>query len=265
MIRRLADRLVSVDLLDQAAELLQHQVDHRMQGAARAQVASRLAVIYLMNNKTTQALATLRATRTAELSNELRTQRLLIEARALSDSGRHDLALEVVANIAGREAIRLRADILWSAKRWTQAAEQIELLYGDRWQNFEPLGDNERADILRAAIGYSLGEDLIGLARFRERYAAKLGDGPDQRAFDVVTAPLAATETEFRNVVRAIASLNSLDAFLRDLRARYPDTGALPSVRPSPQQSQLPKADVVTTGGTSPAMRAASPRGATTP
>jgi len=35
MIRRLSDRLVSVDLLDQAAELLQHQVDHRLQGAAR--------------------------------------------------------------------------------------------------------------------------------------------------------------------------------------------------------------------------------------
>ena len=48
MIRKLADRLVSVDLLDQAAELLQHQVDNRLQGAARAQVAVRLAVIYLM-------------------------------------------------------------------------------------------------------------------------------------------------------------------------------------------------------------------------
>ena len=44
MIRKLADRLVSVDLLDQAAELLQHQVDNRLQGAARAQVAVRLAV-----------------------------------------------------------------------------------------------------------------------------------------------------------------------------------------------------------------------------
>ena len=48
MIRRLADRLASVDLLDQAADLLQYQVDHRLQGAARAQVATRLAVIYLM-------------------------------------------------------------------------------------------------------------------------------------------------------------------------------------------------------------------------
>ena len=111
MIRRLADRLVSVDLLDQAADLLQYQVDHRLQGAARAQVATRLAVIYLMNRKADRALATLRATRTADLANELRNQRLLLEARALSDMGRHDLALEVIGNLEGREAIRLRSDI----------------------------------------------------------------------------------------------------------------------------------------------------------
>ena len=38
MIRRLAERLAAVDLLDQAAELLQYQVDKRLEGAARAQV-----------------------------------------------------------------------------------------------------------------------------------------------------------------------------------------------------------------------------------
>src|SRR5262249_24809758 len=63
MIRRLADRLVAVDLLDQASELLQYQVDHRLEGAARAQVAARLAMIYLMNRKPDRALAALRTTR----------------------------------------------------------------------------------------------------------------------------------------------------------------------------------------------------------
>ena len=32
MIRKLADRLIAVDLLDQASELLQHQVDNRRTG-----------------------------------------------------------------------------------------------------------------------------------------------------------------------------------------------------------------------------------------
>ena len=223
MIRRLADRLVSVDLLDQAAELLQHQVDHRLNGAARAQVATRLAVVYLMNRKPDRALATLQKTRTADLSNELRDQRLLLEARAISDGGRHELALEVIAGIKGREAIRLRSDIMWSAKRWRDAAEQIELMYGARWKEFTPLTDAERTDILRAAIGYALSDEQISLERLREKYAVKFADGPERRAFDVVSTPIGAAGPEFQDIANRLAATDTLEGFLRDLRARYPD------------------------------------------
>jgi tetratricopeptide (TPR) repeat protein len=227
MIRRLSDRLVSVDLLDQAAELLQHQVDHRLQGGARAQVATRLAVVYLMNHKPDRALATLQATRVADLSNDLRDQRLLLEARAMSSLGRHDLALELITNINSREGVRLRADILWAARHWREAGEQIELLYGDRWRQFPPLNDAERSDILRAAIGYALGEESIGLARLREKYEAKFADGPDRRAFNVVTAPIGTNGVEFQDIAKKIASVDTLDSFLRDLRTRYPESSTV--------------------------------------
>jgi hypothetical protein len=207
--------------------LLQHQVDHRLQGGARAQVATRLAVIYLMNHKPERALTTLRATRTSELSNELRDQRLLLEARALSDTGRHDLALELIANIDSHESTRLRSDILCAARRWRAAAEQIEILYGLRWREFAPLNDTERFDVLRAAVGYSLGDDPIGLARFREKYAAKMADTPDRRAFDIVTAPVGNSGAEFVDVAKRVAGVDSLDAFLRDMRKRYPDSAAI--------------------------------------
>jgi tetratricopeptide (TPR) repeat protein len=234
MIRRLADRLVSVDLLDQAAELLQHQVDHRLQGAARAQVATRLAVIYLMNRKPDRTLATLRATRSADLSNELRNERLLLEARALSDMGRHDVALEIIANIDSKESTRLRSDVLWAAKRWRESAEQIELLYGDRWRDWQPLNDAERADIMRAAIGYALAEDRLGAQRFREKYAAKMAESADRRTFDVVTSRLGSSAAEFQQIAKTIAATDTLEAFLRDMRARYPETGTLtPSTAPA--------------------------------
>ena len=228
MIRRLADRLVAVDLLDQAAELLQYQVDNRLQGAARAQVATRLAVIYLMNRKADRALATLRATRTADLTNEVRNQRLLLEARALSDMGRHDVALEVIGNLDGREVIRLRSDIYWAGRHWREAAEQIELLYGERWKDWQPLNDIERSDILRAELGYALGEDTLGLGRFREKYAAKMAGTPDAHAFDVVSAPLGTSGTEFAAIAHAAAAVDTLDGFLRDMQARYPDASAAP-------------------------------------
>jgi tetratricopeptide (TPR) repeat protein len=229
MIRRLAERLAAVDLLDQAADLLQYQVDHRLQGAARAQVATRLAIVYLMNHKPDRALATLEATRTGDVANELRNQRLLLQARALSDLGRHDVALEVIAHVEGREAVRLRADILWAARRWSPAAEQIELLYGDRWKEWQPLSDVERADILRAAIGYALGDDTLGLGRFRERYAAKMAQTPDARVFEIVAAPLGASGTEFRDIAHAAASADTLDAFLREMQTRYPEASPLPA------------------------------------
>src|SRR5207302_7302664 len=149
---------------------------------------------------------TLRATRVEDVSKERRQQRLLIESRALSDLARYDVALEIIANITGPESSRLRSDILWSAHRWREAAEQIELLYGDRWKEFAPLNDLEQSDILRAAAGYALGEDSLGLARFRERYVGKMGEGPNRRAFDVVTEPVAATGSDFRAVGHAVAA-----------------------------------------------------------
>jgi tetratricopeptide (TPR) repeat protein len=234
MIRKLTDRLVSVDLLDQAAELLQHQVDNRLQGAARSQVAVRLAVIYLMARKPDRAIQVLRASRSGDLPNELRNQRLLIEARAQSDIGRTELALEVIANLQGLEVERLRADILWKARRWRDAAEQIEKIYGERWNNFTPLADAERADILRAAVGYALSEDAIGLDRWRTKYAPKMADGPDRRAFEVVTTPFNATAPEFGDVAKVVAAADTLDGFLRDIRAKFPETTG-PSATTAPQ------------------------------
>jgi hypothetical protein len=233
MIRKLADRLVSVDLLDQAAEVLQHQVDHRLQGAARAQVAVKLAVIYLMARKPDRAIQVLRSTRSADLPNELRNQRLLIEARAQSDTGRPELALDVISNLQGREVDRLRADVLWKARRWREAAEQIERYYGERWRDFAPLTEPERADMLRAGIGYAMSEDTIGLERFRNKYAAKMAEGPDRGAFEVVTQPYNTGAPEFAEIARIIAMTDTLDAFLRDIRAKYPETTA-PAAGPLP-------------------------------
>jgi tetratricopeptide (TPR) repeat protein len=252
MIRRLTDRLVSVDLLDQAAELLQHQVDHRLQGAARAQVATRLAVIYLMNHKPDRALATITSTRSPELPTEVRTQRLLIEARALADIGRHDVALEVIGNLDGREAVRLRSDILWGAKRWRESAEQIELLHGDRWRDWHPLNDAERSDILRAAMGYAIDDDRLGMDRFAAKYAAKMAEGPDRHAFEVLSAPHGPDSAEFRQLAQTVGAVDTLEAFLRDLRTRYPETGSFTPVDarrpPSGPQSQAPAAVPATTG-----------------
>ncbi len=240
MIRKLADRLVAVDLLDQASELLQYQVDKRLEGAARAQVAARLAMVYLTSRKPDRAIAALRSTRIADLSGELRQQRLLLEARAQSDVGRHDLALDIISNISGREAIRLRSDIYWAARRWREASEQIELYYGERWRDFKPLNAAEKGDVIRAVVGYALAEDAIGLARFREKYAPLMSGDADRAAFETASKPASASSAEFGEVAKLAARVDTLDGFLREMKARFPDATAW--------QPETRKADPASTG-----------------
>jgi tetratricopeptide (TPR) repeat protein len=237
MIRRLADRLVAVDLLDQASELLQYQVDHRLEGAARAQVAARLAMVYLMNRKPDRAIGALRTTRIADLAGELRQQRLLLEARAQSDIGRRDLGLDIISNITGREAIRLRSDIYWAARRWRESSEQIELYYGDRWRDFKPLNPVEKGDVIRAVVGYALAEDSLGLARFREKYAALMSGEADRAAFEVASKPASTNSAEFAQIAKMAASVDTLDGFLREMKARFPDMTAK---APLPPETQKP-------------------------
>ena len=58
-VAELADRLVEVDLLDRAAELLESQVRYRLAGPLKARVGARLAVIRLLDRAPDQAMKAL--------------------------------------------------------------------------------------------------------------------------------------------------------------------------------------------------------------
>ncbi|MEP3045994.1 MAG: hypothetical protein ABJL55_07930 [Roseibium sp.] len=221
MVRSLAKRLVEVDLLDQATELLRHQVDNRLKGAARAQIAADLAAIYLMDRKPEQALRVLNRTRQASLPSTLERQRNVVEARALTESGRPDLALELVRNMRGTDVDRLRADTFWAAESWRDAGEQLEAMHGSRWSDNIPLDNLERRDILKAAISYSLAGDQLSLERLQTKYMKKMADSPESLAFEVVTRPIAAQGVEFLEVANSLADVDSLETFLQEYRRQY--------------------------------------------
>ncbi|GHB32372.1 hypothetical protein GCM10007094_21470 [Pseudovibrio japonicus] len=221
MARMLASRLIDMDLLDQAAAVLRHQIDKRLKGSARAQIAADLAVVYLLNRKPDEALRVLSQTRQGQLPAALQRQRNIVEARALSESGRPDLALELVRNMSGPDVDRLRADTLWSARSWRKAGEQLERMNGSRWSDDVPLADYERADVIRAAIAYTLAEDVLGLERLRQKYSQKMSESPEAKTFEIVTRPVERRGVEFLNVAKTLGGGDSLVSFLEEYRRQY--------------------------------------------
>ncbi len=170
MVRRLARRLVDVDLLDQAAELLKYQVDNRLEGVAKAQVATELAAVYLMDRQPEPALQALWNSRTTILPTALNSERRALEARALMELGRFDHALEVLGSDASPQAREVRAEVFWKQRNWAPAAALYEALLGDRFSNPAALTVTEEARLVRAGVGYSLGEDSAALSRLSRNY-----------------------------------------------------------------------------------------------
>jgi tetratricopeptide (TPR) repeat protein len=220
--RLLADRLVELDLLDQASEILQYQMDRRLTGASRATVAARLAMIRLMNGKPAEALQAIVSTRLAELPADVKRARLLLEAKALSDLSRTDQALDLLEGESGPEVDRLGADILWSGRRWREAGEALERILGESWRGQAPLGDGERADVMRAAIGYVMSDEALSLDRLRTKFAAKMAQGADARLFGFVTGASRASAADIREAARAAAGSDTMSDFLKEYRKRYP-------------------------------------------
>lgn len=205
MVRRLARRLVDVDLLDQAAELLKYQVDNRLDGVAKAQVATDLATVYLMDRQPEAALQAIWSSRTTLLPSALNAERRALEARALAGLGRYDHALEVLGSDSTAEARDVRAEILWKQEKWAEAAALYEARLGDRFKDPTALTADEEARLIRAGVGYSLGRNAPALTRLSRNYRpfvagaraksalsialdAGEGDGPSAGDFAGLTA-----------------------------------------------------------------------------
>jgi hypothetical protein len=221
MIRRMADRLLAVDLLEPAAKLLDYQVNKRLDGVAQSQVAARLAMIYLMDHKPKDALAALRNTRIAGLPDDINHQRMILESRALAALKQWDQALDTIAVDEAPDSQRLRADIYWESGNWAVAGQKAEELLGANWDGPAPLSDSDREEVMRAAIAYSLANDEASLDRLRAHFAVKMKASSDASAFAVVTQNIDAQGAAFRDLAGKIASIDTLENFMKDFRKHH--------------------------------------------
>ncbi len=221
MIRRLADRLVSVDLLDRAADLLDYQVKARTEGAARAQIAANLAKIHILNRKPEAALEILRATREPRLPQDILANRRHVEARALIEMERFEEAEVLVEEDRSADAEVLRADIFWGGKSWTQLVPTIRRLLGDGWRRNAALTELQRLNLVRLAISMTFTEDRAGLIELRRRYGTQMRSGDFATAFELLTNDQELSGRELGAIVTEIASVEKFQSFMKDYRGDF--------------------------------------------
>ncbi len=231
MVRRLVKRLADVDLLDQAADLLRYQVDNRLNGAAKAQVATDLAAIELMAGKPDGAINAIEGSRSTLLPMALNIQRRLLEARALVMLGRYDHALELVGTETSPDALEVKALAAWKGRDWPAAGRWMEARLGERWKSPAPLDPADTALLIRTGAAYTLAGDDQALARVRGRYAKLAVDGPQREALGVALAGLGGSgggtepATAGGAFGRAVGDADVLAGWVRRMKTRLGEVG----------------------------------------
>lgn len=187
IIQRLADRLAALDLLDQAAQLLENQIKFRLSGEERARVGARLAVLYLLNKHPQQALDVLEVTNYGTSNPPLEAQRRALTAEALSNQGKYEQALGIIGGDNTLEASLQKLDILWKAQDWPNLVSLSERILAGRRDLTAPLNTQETDVLLKLALGYSFERDNNQLRYLRDYYMNLMPDSGLKQVFDFIT------------------------------------------------------------------------------
>jgi hypothetical protein len=238
MVRQLAGRLVRVDLLEQAAQLLRHQVDQRLEGMGRSEIAADLAAIYLMDRKPQEALEVLNATRQANLPTTLVAERRILEARSHLELGRLDHALEIVERDQSREAQAIRAQAAWRQRDWERAAAELRRLLPTA--NGEQYGAVDRQVVLRTAVALTLAGDSAGARALYRAHVGGMSGSPEATSFEVIAGSVDANGLELAQLARAVGRSDLLDTWLAAIRARIAGVSADQAQAPSTPAPDAP-------------------------
>ncbi|MGZ3275031.1 MAG: tetratricopeptide repeat protein [Caulobacteraceae bacterium] len=229
MVRKLARRLVDVDLLGQATELLKYQVDNRLDGIAKAQVATDLATLYIMDRRPEQAIEALNNSRSTLLPKDLQDQRRMIEARAWLALNQNDHALELVGKDASPDADGVRAEVAWRLRQWNLVGSLLEKVLGERWKKPEPLAPDQEAMLLRAGVAYSLASNDSALDRLRGHFSGFVDQAHSAEALRVALAGAEAAPTLTRDFGKIAADTDIFAGWVERMKQKFKDAPSVSS------------------------------------
>ncbi len=220
----LVDRLVAVDLLDEAATMLQDRLVPGATPAARAEIGAEIARLRLLDDRPAEALAILDRTRAADPGADLAIRRARLRAEALAATGDGAGALDLLADDASIAAERLRVTVYRRDEDWRSAADSLNrILIASNPEPSGPLTDSQAETILDLAVAHSLAGNAFTVRQIHARFAEAMAATPVADAFRLV----AGGDVETAGTATAIAqSVEAAVNFAAGLRGPSDRGGA---------------------------------------
>ncbi len=226
MIRKLADRLTNVDLLDRSAELLRGQIEFRLKGVDKARIGSQLALVYLLDRKPDAALDVLRQTAEPDIPPDLAQQRLHLGAKAQIAKGDGEAALAVLKDDKSLDGELLKAEIYWDAGDWERAALALQrAMRVSKAEPRRPLSKDQAGYVFNLAVAMTLAGNERGIARLRAEYGEAMAQSDLAQGFDLIAGQSALLGVGRSNVPSEVKEVQGFQTFLSAYKQRLREQG----------------------------------------
>ncbi len=215
IVQKLADRLVAVDLLDRAYNLLEERLKSgQLNNIEQATYGSRLALIELFRGNNHEALKLLEDTKTPDLPQTLKLQRRIIKAKALAGTGQESQALDLLKDDYSKNALLLKSEIFWKGGLWGNAADSLKYLIAQPTPG-KPLSEEQINYILDWATALKKAGRETVIIRLRNKFMPYFQGTKYYSAFSVLTGTFDNSQINIRTIDKAVSDIETFSNFAK--------------------------------------------------
>lgn len=215
IVQKLADRLVAVDLLPRAQQLLSKQLKYsRLSPVERSKTGTRLALINLFEDNPADALEILNATETPDLPESLQAHRKIIRAKTLAELGHTQEAIALLDDDYSKNALLMKSEFYWNNHEWDKASDTIRYLVEKPKPN-QPLSDEQISYILDWATALNMAGKTTVLVRLRNKFMPFFKDTKYYSTFSILTSNLEADKVDLNAINQVINDISAFSNFTR--------------------------------------------------
>lgn len=202
-----ADRLVALDLVDEADEIFDHLVRYRLDGGPRVDAAISLSELRVSRRQWAETLDALDLVAGVRVAEGPQRKMIQLRAEALAGAGQVDEGLALLANATDVESQYLRSRIAWSAADWISSRMAYRNLGATGVFDGEALDEAAAAHVVRWAVAATMLRNISEAGELNERFGDRIADVRLKSALEALATPnagdggaLAAARTALENV-----------------------------------------------------------------
>ena len=217
IIIKLADRLVAVDLLNRAYNLLDTYLKENRQLLSEQKISAmggRMALINMFQQDEETALQNLENTHYENISSTLKLQRRIIEAQAYAQKGLPEKALALLGDNLSKNALLLKADIYWKTEQWDKASETLRYLV-EKPKVDQPLSEEQIRYILDWLTALKQAGKETVIVRVRNTFLPYFEETPYISIFNILTDFLENDKISLKDVDHTIQNVQAFSNFAK--------------------------------------------------